>query len=186
MSQNARIINSKKKRKKVCRKRKPKANSGLVNDSSEDSQGASSYVTTEDDYSDDEHVFLVSSVANLRRRELMNLGPMKNKIMHKPRKAPSKDKDKGPLLSLSATKEVIEQILRMDERNVKLRSPKRHPLSEESWGEWTTWEEILKEGKDREYELTLQRPEPEKAMILQVPGSKPSKPIVKTKPPPVG
>ena len=145
-------------------------------------------MTTEDDYSDDEHVFLVSSVANLRRRELMNLGPMKmkNKIMHKPRIAPSKDKDKSPLLSLSATKEVIEQNLRMDERNVKLRNPKRHPLSEEKWGEGTTWEEIIKEGKDREKELTLKRPEPEKAMILQVPGSKPSKPIVKKKPPPVG
>ena len=59
-------------KRKVCKKRKPKVDPGLVNDSSEDSQGTSSDITTEDDYSDDEHVFLVSSVANLRRRELMN------------------------------------------------------------------------------------------------------------------
>merc|ERR1711888_330720 len=66
-------------KRKVRKKRKPKEDPGLVNDSSEDSQGTSSDITTEDDYSDDDHVFLVSSVANLRRRELMNLVPMKTK-----------------------------------------------------------------------------------------------------------
>ena len=65
----------------------------------------------------------------------MNLGPMKTKSKktHKPRVVPLRNKDKDPVLSLTATKEIIEENLRMDERNVKLRNPKRHPLSEEKW-----------------------------------------------------
>ena len=183
-----------KAKRKVLKKRKSKEGSDLVLDSSDDSQGTSSDITTEDDYSDDDHVFLVSSVANLRRRELMNLGPMKTKSKktHKPRVIPLKNMDKDPVLSLKATKEIIEENLKIDERNVKLRNPKRHLLSEEKWGEGTTWDEIISEGKDREKELALQTLEPEKAtksdkaMILQVPGSEPSEPIVKEKPPPIG
>ena len=60
-------LKSKKAKRKVLKKRKPKEGPGLVNDSSEDSQGTSSDITTEDDYSDDDHVYLISSVANLRR-----------------------------------------------------------------------------------------------------------------------
>ena len=80
----------------------------------------------------------------------------KSKKTHKPRVVPLRNMDKDPVLSLTATKEIIEENLRMDERNVKLRNPKRHPLSEEKWGEGTTWDEIIREGKDREKELTLQ------------------------------
>ena len=93
-------LKSKKAKRKVLKKRKPKEGLGIVNDPSDDSQGTSSDITTEDDYSDDEHVFLVSSVANLRRRELMNLGPMKTKSKktHKPKIVPLKNKDKDPVL----------------------------------------------------------------------------------------
>ena len=58
--------------KKVFKKRKSRAESDLMSDSSDDGHETSSDITTEDDYSDDDHVFLISSVANLRRRELMN------------------------------------------------------------------------------------------------------------------
>ena len=103
-----------------------------------------------------------------------------------------KSKDKDPVLSLKATKEIIEENLKLDERNLKLRSPKRHLLSEERWGEASTWDDIISEGKDRKKELALQtlRPKnvtkPDKAMTLQVPGSEPSEPIIKEKPPPNG
>ena len=32
----------------------------------------------------------------------------------------------------------------------------RHLLSEEKWGEGSTWNDIIREGKDREKELALQ------------------------------
>ena len=140
-----------KPKRKVLKKRKSKEGSDLVLDSSDDSQGTSSDIATEDDYSDDDHVFLVSSVANLRRRELMNLAPMKTKSKktHKPRVTPLKSMDKDPVLSLKATKEIIEENLKLNERNLKLRSPKRHLLSKEKWGEGSTWDDIVSEGKDR-------------------------------------
>ena len=89
-------------KRKVLRKKKSREDSDLVLDSSDEGQETSSDITTEDDYSDDDHVFLVSSVANLRRRELMNLGPMKTKSKktHKPRVTPLKSMDKDPVLSL--------------------------------------------------------------------------------------
>ena len=75
----------------------------------------------------------------------MNLGPMKTKSkkIHKPRVTPWKNMDKDPVLSLKATKEIIEENLKLDERNLKLRSPKRHLLSEEKWGEGSTWDDIV-------------------------------------------
>ena len=71
-------------KRKVLKKRKFREDSDLVLDSSDDGQETSSDITTEDDYSDDDHVFLVSSMANLRRRELMNLVPMKTKSKKTP------------------------------------------------------------------------------------------------------
>ena len=115
----------------------------------------------------------------------------KSKKTHKPRVTPLKSMDKDPVLSLKATKEIIEENLKLDERNLKLRSPKRHLLSEEKWGEGSTWDDIISEGKDRVRELALKTPSPknvtksDKAMTLQVPGSEPSEPIVKEKPPPI-
>ena len=96
------------------------------------------------------------------------------------------------MLSLKATKRIIDENLKLDERNLKLRSPKRHLLSEEKWGEGSTWNDIIREGKDREKELALQNLNPrivtksDKTMTLQVPGSEPSEPIIKEKPPPIG
>ena len=49
-----------------------------MSESSDDCHETASDVTTEDDYSDDDHVYLISSVANLRRRELMNLKTNEN------------------------------------------------------------------------------------------------------------
>ena len=64
----------------------------------------------------------------------------------------------------------------------------RHLLSEEKWGEGSTWNDIISEGKDREKELALQNlnlrivTKSDKAMTLRVP----SEPIIKGKPPPIG
>ena len=71
--------------KKALKKRKSRPASDLMSDSSDDGHETSSDITTEDDYSDDDHVFLISSVANLRRRELMNLKPMRTKSKKTPK-----------------------------------------------------------------------------------------------------
>ena len=79
-----------------------------------------------------------------------------------------------------------------DERKIKRRNPKRHVVSEEKWGEGTTWNDILQEGREREKEMTLEERKAkdeqkyDKAMALQIPGTKPLEPIVKPKPPPEG
>ena len=95
-------------------------------------------------------------------------------------------------MSLKDTKKIIEDNLLCDERNLKHRNPKRHVLSEEKWGEGSTWNDILREGKEREKETTLEKMKSkigsrfDKAMALQIPGTKPLEPIVKKKPPPAG
>ena len=79
-----------------------------------------------------------------------------------------------------------------DERKIKCRNPKRHVVSEEKWGEGTTWNDILQEGREREKEMTLEERKVkgdqkyDKAMALQIPGTKPLEPIIKPKPPPEG
>ena len=92
--------------KNVFKKRKSRAVSDLMSDSSDDGHETSSDITTEDDYSDDDHVFLISSVANLRRRELMNLKPMRTKSKKTPktRVRPLNNIEKDPVLSLKDTK----------------------------------------------------------------------------------
>ena len=124
----------------------------------------------------------------------MNLKPMRTKSKKTPkiRVKPLNSVERDPVMSLKDTKKIIDENLKLDERNLKLRSPKRHLLSEEKWGEGSTWNDIICEGKEREKEMTLQKirstfgNKADKAMALQVPGIKPPEPIVKEKPPPVG
>ena len=77
-----------------------------MSDSSDDGHETSSDITTEDDYSDDDHVYLISSVANLRRRELMNLKPMRTKSKKTPkiRVKPLNSVERDPVMSLKDTK----------------------------------------------------------------------------------
>ena len=97
-----------------------------------------------------------------------------------------------PIISLEETKKLIGDNLLRDERKIKCRNPKRHVVSEEKWGEGTTWNDILQEGREREKEMTLEERKAkgeqsyDKAMVLQIPGTKPLKPIIKPKPPPKG
>ena len=130
-----------------------------MSESSDYCPETASDVTTEDDYSDDDHVYLISSVANLRRRELMNLKPMRTKSKKTPkiRVKPLSSIERAPVMSLKDTKKIIDENLQLDERNIKLRSPKRHLLSEEKWGEGSTWNDIICEGKEREKEIALQK-----------------------------
>ena len=60
-------------------------------------------------------------------------------------------------MSLKDTKKIIDDNLQRDERNLKHRNPKRHVLSEEKWGEGSTWNDILCEGKEREKEIALEK-----------------------------
>ena len=137
--------------KKVFKKRRPKNAPEPMSETSDNYSGTESDETTEDDYSDEDHVYLISSVANLRRREIMNLKPLRTKSKKTPKvrgKTPSV-REGGPTISLKDTKKIIGDNLLRDERNIKHRNPKRHVLSEEKWGEGSTWNDILRGGKER-------------------------------------
>ena len=63
--------------KKVFKKKKPKNAPETISETSDNSSGTESDEDTENDYSDEDHIYLISSVANLRRREIMNLRPLR-------------------------------------------------------------------------------------------------------------
>ena len=101
--------------KKILKKRKSRVVPESMSESSDDCHETASDVTTEDVYSDDDHVYLISSVANLRRREFMNLKPMRTKSKKTPkiRVKPLNSVERDPVMSL-----------KLDERNLKLKSSK--------------------------------------------------------------
>ena len=92
--------------KKILKKRKSRVVPESMSESSDDCHKTASDVTTEDDYSDDDHVYLISSVANLRRQELMNLKPMRTKSKKTPkiRVEPLSSIERAPVMSLKDTK----------------------------------------------------------------------------------
>ena len=71
--------------KKILKKRKTRITPEPMSETSDDYPETESDETTEDDYSDEDHVYLISSVANLRRRELMNLKPLRTKSKKTPK-----------------------------------------------------------------------------------------------------
>ena len=108
--------------------------------------------TDNEDYSDDDHILLVTSVANLQRRENMNLKPLRTKSKKAPTfKDDSGKKEKDPTFwNLNKTKEVIQEYMERDERKIRGRDPKRKGISEEKCSEGNNWNEIVKEGEERE------------------------------------
>ena len=90
---------------------------------------------SEEDFIDEDHLFLVSSVANLCRREIMQLKPLRTKNKKTPRMI-GKSLDinvNQPIISLEETKRIINDNLLRDERKIKIRNQKRHIISEEKW-----------------------------------------------------
>merc|ERR1712208_100230 len=67
--------------------------------------------TDNEDYSDDDHILLVTSVANLRRRENMKLKPLRTRSKRAPNfKDDSDKKEKNPnFWNLDKTKDVIQE-----------------------------------------------------------------------------
>ena len=88
--------------------------------------------TEEEEFSDNEHVLLVTSVANLRRRESMNLQPLRTKSKDAPRITEKKkiEEDNQPLLGLKETREIIHNQMMKDERKIQNRNPKKQLISE--------------------------------------------------------
>ena len=115
--------------------------------------------TDNEDYSDDDHILLVTSVANLRRRENMRLKPLRTRSKKAPTfKDDDERKEKNPnFWNLDKTKDVIQEYMEKDERKIRGRDPKRKVISEEKWSEGGNWNEIIKEGEDRENFFTAQR-----------------------------
>ena len=147
-NQNCEPLGVLNKNKKVFKKKRPKNAPEPMSERSDNYYGTEIEKTTEDDYSDEDHVYLISSVANLRRREIMNLKPLRTQSKKTPRVRgrPPNVREGCPTISLEDTKRIIGDNLLRDERKIKYRNPKRHIISEEKWGEGTTWNDILQEG----------------------------------------
>ena len=152
--------------------------------------------TDNEEYSDDDHILLVTSVANLRRRENMKLKPLRTRSKKAPIfKDDSGKKEKNPnFWDLDKTKDVIQECLEKDERKIKTRDPKRKVISEEKWSEGDNWKEIIKEGEDREKIFFLQKENEgkegeamsDKMLHIMVPGTEPLEPVVTTQSLPPG
>ena len=108
--------------------------------------------TEEEEFSDNEHVFLVTSIANLRRRESMSLQPLRVKSKEAPiiREKKRNEEKNQTLLSLRETKEIIHKQMLKDERKIQNRNPKKKLISEEKWSEGTNWSDLVREGAERE------------------------------------
>ena len=76
--------------------------------------------TDNEDYSDEDHILLVTSVANLRRRENMKFKPLRTKSKKAPIfKDDSEKKERDPTFwNLNKTKEVIQEYMERDERKI--------------------------------------------------------------------
>ena len=151
---------------------------------------------TDNEYSDDDHILLVTSVANLRRCENMRLRPLRTRSKKAPiiKDNSGKKENNSNFWDLNTTKEVIQKCLEKDEREIKTRDPKRKVISEEKWGEGENWKEIVKEGEEREKILLLQKENEgkveeamsDKMLPIMVPGTEPLEPVVTTQSLPPG
>ena len=109
----------------------------------------------------------------------MNLKPLRtqSKKTLRVRGRPPNVREGCPTISLEDMKRIIGDNLLRDERKIKYRNPKRHVISEVKWGEGTTWNDILQEGREREKEATLEKKkskdgiECDKAMALPIQGT---------------
>ena len=91
-------------------------------------------------------------MANLRRRESMNLQPLRTKSKEAPRMRERRKSEENnqPLLGLEETKEMIQKQMMKDERKIKTRNSKKQLISEEKWSEGTNWSDLVREGEERE------------------------------------
>ena len=105
----------------------------------------------------DTHSFLMTSVANLRRRETLGI-PTKFKFNHPKKKEnieknepvekkcePPKDVEEKA--TLEETKDFLKDQLERDDRGIKLRNPRKSNYSKESWACDDRWDEIIREGE---------------------------------------
>ena len=92
----------------------------------------------------------------------MNLRPLRTQSKRTPRVRgrPPDVREACPTISLEETKRIIGDNLLRDERKIKHRNPKRHVISEGTFGEGTTWNEILQESREREKEMRLEEKKP--------------------------
>ena len=129
-----------------------------LTDSEENDSSDSDDTDTGPDRDIDDGTYLVTSVTNLRRRQIFGI----EASFEDRRKALSENKrrkesahckeypfDKGKA-SLEEIQEMVKNTLNEDERNIKKRSPRRSVFSEEKWENTGRWEEVIAEGS-KEY-----------------------------------
>ena len=95
--------------KKVLKKRKSKNVPEPMSETSDNSSGTESDGNTEEDYSNEDHVYMISLVANLRRQEIMNLKPLRTQSKRTPRVKgqPPDVNEVCPIIFLEETKKLI-------------------------------------------------------------------------------
>ena len=96
----------------------------------------------------DSKAFLMTSVANLRRRESLGIPTVfkfKSSSNDTKKEKESKE-DTSEKASLEETKIFLKEGLERDDRGIKQRTPKRSNYSKENWGCNERWKEIIEEG----------------------------------------
>ena len=99
----------------------------------------------------DTQSFLMTSVANLRRRESLGI-PTKFRFNHAKKKEDIESKsnpieDTEERATLEETKAFLKEGLERDDRGIKQRNPRKSNFSKENWECNNRWEEIVNEGK---------------------------------------
>ena len=112
-----------------------------------------------------EQLLLVSSAANIRRKEILNAA----------RTLPQGAEDPQRVMDLERTKELIDDAMAKDPR--KMQSKNKHIHSVERWANAGMWEEIVKEGEDASEKVT------EAVRLLHIPDRPTTNQVDPTPPP---
>ena len=185
------IRKRKNRKKRILKEKEELDHLSSTNESSTESMNLNS--TDDEDYSDEDHVLLVTSIANLRRRENMKLKPLRTKSKKAPTfKEDTEKEEKNPTFwSLNTTKKVIQKHMERDERKIQNRDSKKKLISEEKWSEGTNWNDLVKEGAETE-RVFIAKAEKEreamadKALQIMVPGTEVIEPVIPPQPLPAG
>ena len=126
----------------------------------------------------------------------MKLKPLRTKSKKAPTfKEDIEKEEKNPTFwSLNTTKKVIQEHMERDERKIQNRDSKKKLISEEKWSEGTNWNDLVKEGAERENVFMAKGEKEEKereamadkALQIMVPGTEVLEPVIPPQPLPSG
>ena len=128
----------------------------------------------------DNGIYLITSVANLRRREVQGFETSFNERKTQLKKRQKVNRQKESKLknaSLAETQNLIKEKTSKDDKGIKHRNPRKSIFSEEKWGNNGRWKEIIEEGEKTVLNTT------EEVRLIHIPNSK-NQCLTESKPPP--